>query len=768
MSQGKTGCATLLSILVFLEAMYPGAVAAAEGSLRPFASEQDLQAYLRVQMAAKEKEEQQARAEEEARNRKAAEWLAQQEAAKQEATKNGTVAKPAAPNPPPANATGVLVGKATPGAVVVIENDATGLRRELTADSAGAYRAGNLQIGTYRVTVAGTVTEVLVSVANSGAGAGLDAVEVVGSGMIGPMPTLESATILTDEQIAAVPVPRNITQVALLAPGTVSSPGKPDADAITNVQTAGVDEGGIVKKAGAYLIVLRRGRLFSIEATSNKLKAVSSVNAFPPGLSPDEDWYDEMLISGSTIVVIGYSYARGGTEIGLFDLAPNGRIAYRATYHLRSSDYYSGRNYASRLIGDTLYLYSPLDMIGWKSKDVKLPALKRWRRDGKSEFERILPVERLYRSGLGEHYWWGQTLHSVTQCKIAKARFDCRTTAVLGPSSDVFYVSREAVYVWVTENYDENEPEIPEAALLRIPLDESAPKLLRVQGSPIDQLSFLEKDGILNVLVGADAGGQRMWAAEGKSGSLALLRVPIAEFGGTGAVAPPERYRSLSSGKDQDRWSMSNRYVGDWLLYGEDYSSYDMAFAVRFDDKEDVVELKLGHDVERIEAMGGDALIVGSVRRAVSADPRARHVSDTVLSSIDLGDSARIATQHVMPNARQSDDRTHGFFYRPLGKDEGVFGLPVEFENPESAMVRFLRNRKLRLGAIGEFVATPGPLRDDGCQASCYDWYGNARPIFIGDRVYGLMGYELVEGELLDDRIRERRRIDFTPQLIKR
>src|SRR4051812_28143573 len=35
-------------------------------------------------------------------------------------------------------------------------------------------------------------------------------------------------------------------------------------DAITNVQQQGVDEGDIVKLAGDYLVILRRGRLFSV------------------------------------------------------------------------------------------------------------------------------------------------------------------------------------------------------------------------------------------------------------------------------------------------------------------------------------------------------------------------------------------------------------------------------------------------------------------------------------------------------------------------
>jgi hypothetical protein len=52
---------------------------------------------------------------------------------------------------------------------------------------------------------------------------------------------------------------------------------------------------------------------------------------------------------------------------------------------------------------------------------------------------------------------------------------------------------------------------------------------------------------------------------------------------------------------------------------------------------------------------------------------------------------------------------------------------------------------------------------DDACQASCMDWYGNARPIFIGDRAYALLGYELVEGRIEANAIKTLRRINFAP-----
>ncbi len=52
---------------------------------------------------------------------------------------------------------------------------------------------------------------------------------------------------------------------------------------------------------------------------------------------------------------------------------------------------------------------------------------------------------------------------------------------------------------------------------------------------------------------------------------------------------------------------------------------------------------------------------------------------------------------------------------------------------------------------------------DDGCQASCVDWYGNSRPIFIRGRVFGLLGYELVEGRARGNNIVERQRVNFMP-----
>src|SRR6185503_16567518 len=51
-------------------------------------------------------------------------------------------------------------------------------------------------------------------------------------------------------------------------------------ESITNTQHAGVDEGGIVKLHGDHLVVLRRGRLFTVAVGDNSLKPISTVDAF--------------------------------------------------------------------------------------------------------------------------------------------------------------------------------------------------------------------------------------------------------------------------------------------------------------------------------------------------------------------------------------------------------------------------------------------------------------------------------------------------------
>ncbi|HKD14606.1 MAG TPA: beta-propeller domain-containing protein, partial [Candidatus Angelobacter sp.] len=423
-------------------------------------------------------------------------------------------------------------------------------------------------------------------------------------------------SIAAPSVMSAAPAPPPALSVDGAAQPTISTEVAAVQESVTNVQHAGVDEGAIVKLHGDHLVVLRRGRLFTIAINDGALTPISGIDAFGPEIDPAATWYDEMLVSEDRVIVIGYSYAGGGTEVGLFQIDPAGKLTYRATYHLRSDDYYSSRNYASRLIGSRLILYTPLPIMDLDNPFQSLPAVRRWHKGAaESEFHRIVSANRIYRPEHAIDSEGDTFLHTVTICDLSGGKFACKATSVIGPSGEVFYVSPKSVYVWVTEEMPEGEQTRAKSMVYRMPLDGSAPSALRVSGSPVDQFSFLEsEDGHLNVLVRSEATGNGMWNAEEAAGDVALMRVPLNSFSDGTAAAPFSSYRKLPTPVGE---AFQNRFVGDYVLYGTGSGwgypqkvDHPSLYAVRWAGGAPH-ELALTHGTDRIEQMGSDAVVVG-------------------------------------------------------------------------------------------------------------------------------------------------------------
>lgn len=542
---------------------------------------------------------------------------------------------------------------------------------------------------------------------------------------------------------------------------------------ITNTQEADVDEGGIVKVRGDTLVILRRGRLFTVSLAGGGMRPVDSINAFPPGVSGQGDWYDEMLLSGDRVIVVGYSYARGGTEINRFRLDAAGRLRFEDAYHLRSNDYYSSRNYASRLIGNKLIYYTPLYLGSGADPLDALPGIRRWRGNAaERSFKRIATARQVFippalRDGRDARI---DALHSVMTCDLTAPTLDCSAVGVLGPSSRTFYVSGEAVYLWISDAWTfDARRRGTRSYIYRLPFGRERPSAIGARGAPVDQFSFREDkaDGVLNVLVRSEGGGDAMWQPEVSQGAVALLRVPLGAFGDGSREAAMRRYRPLPGLGDMTG-EFHNRFVGDHLLYGATgnegrgldvrESAALVAVPVRGGR---IAEMRLPHGIGRIEALGRDALVVGGVR-------------DLSFSAVDLGGAAaRLGDRYTLPAASEGESRSHAFFFSPDARSpdgaSGVLGLPIarsvapayrRFFGSAASML-FLHRQDRRFAPAGELAARVEGVVDDGCQASCVDWYGNARPIFLGNRTFALLGYELVEGSLGQRTIREVGRVNF-------
>lgn len=121
---------------------------------------------------------------------------------------------------------GSIFGQTQQGTVVSVKNLDTGLKRELKADASGRFNFSQLPSGRYQVSAGGVNREVQVSVGtgtpvNFSAEA-IERLSVVGSS-INPIDTssVESSTIFSAAQLERLPVGRDISDVAMLAPGTV-------------------------------------------------------------------------------------------------------------------------------------------------------------------------------------------------------------------------------------------------------------------------------------------------------------------------------------------------------------------------------------------------------------------------------------------------------------------------------------------------------------------------------------------------------------------
>jgi hypothetical protein len=353
-------------------------------------------------------------------------------------------------------------------------------------------------------------------------------------------------------------------------------------------------------------------------------------------------------------------------------------------------------------------------------------------------------------------------LHTVVTCDLGGPELRCAAQAILGPEGRTFYVSPNAVYVWVQGDAEAAAGQtqgqaLPAAAVYRLPLRSGQPGVLRVWGAPTDQFSFKEgEDGYLNVLVRAEGGGDAMWRPEVTEGAVALLRVPLPAFDLGVATVMAGAYTGLPQ---PTGYELQNRFVGDYVLYGtadaEPQANGQAVWRVYAHPYRrpggQTASLPLPHGVDRIEAMGQGSVVIGTDGQ------------DLYFSSIALGDVPQPVDRFVQRGASQGETRSHGFFYRPDDAENGVLGLPwsgpgrsdSDSIGEGSAAVIYLRVRSLRLSELGSLFSRDEGLPDDQCVASCADWYGNARPIFYRGRVFALLGYELVEGRIENERVVE-------------
>ena len=565
----------------------------------------------------------------------------------------------------------------------------------------------------------------------------------------------------------------------------------PTNPSITNNQMRGVEEGDIVKQIDHFLLVLQDGRIFVIDIRAgggSRLALADRMNVYR---DPSHDiWYDEMLVFGDRVLITGYSYMEGATELSVFRLDSAGRLSREGVFYVSSNDYYDSSNYATRLIGDNLVIYTPFSVASMARATFKWPVVRRW--TDHEDYEGAILAERplfdaaqIYRPVRMEE---DPLVHSVSVCPLgpADASHDltCRTTAFVGPNDAQWYVTADDAFLWTTSrnyySYDYQSCDTPRsleeayepALLYRVPVEGAAPQLVGARGLPPDQFSLQSGNGRFRALLK----DRQRYCGEDRSSEarLSYFDIPLASFSDTLREVPRDRYTPLPGVKSH---YIANRFTDRYLVYGslgrwrraQSERAMPPAYVVPVDAPTAVRPLDIRQTVIRAEQAGNDIVVTGY-----------RDADGLVVTLIDLDSRPHVASSIVLAERFESEGRSHAFNSLIEPDGSGVMGLPtIGGENASSRAawrtsasdLSYLTvDRRGRLEHVGElerhFTYDENDEGEDGipgysCEVSCIDWYGNSRPIFTDGRVFALSGTELIEGRIGGGEIYEVQRLNI-------
>lgn len=353
---------------------------------------------------------------------------------------------------------------------------------------------------------------------------------------------------------------------------------------LTNNQEQGVDEGDVVKQIGQYLLVLQDGRIFVIDTEAgpqrNALRLADRADVYR---DPEEDgWYDELIVDGDRIVVTGYIYEADASELAIFRLGEGGRLIREDVFRIQSEDYYDRNNYASRLIGDQLILYTPVPVDENRYEDgppapFRWPTLTRTGETGAEETQLLRPDE-VYRPLSTLH---DPAIHMITRCQLGSYRpgggLACTSEGFVASRSRQFYVAGQNAYLWSYANdrlaWEDDTPECAVAARpRRSEVDQALVHRVNLSGgggvavagaagAPFDQLAMDAGRGQFRALVG--------WLTPRcqptKSVPLSYVAIPDGAFGTRLRPVPDSAFTPMP---DIGATNIAQRFTDRHLVFG--------------------------------------------------------------------------------------------------------------------------------------------------------------------------------------------------------
>lgn len=512
------------------------------------------------------------------------------------------------------------------------------------------------------------------------------------------------------------------------------------ADAITNNQESGVDEGALLKKSGNFLFLLEDATLHSIRIERDGqpvLERVSSV-VLDANWATSDVWYDEILVLDGQLLVLGFNHEEEVAELHSYQIDPYGGLQPNAKYWLRSGDYFSSSGYASRIHQGKLVTRMTVEIdTDDKSADFQWPEWSR-RDVANPSWQLMVDTPNLsYALGALDE-WMG--IHVVLQCELdslARGSFDCRNQAVVGPLAATFYVSANAAYLsfihmsaeafgdpkfdlsYGGPKWAKNALQVARTTIARLDLLGSQPPMFaQIQGRVDDSLALSEREQSLFVL-------SQHFSWRNSTTIPMLNRLLPTDWSPQRAylIDPITRLPNF-------RWLDRYRYGADALWLSErDGSDENASVALH---KQPLAggaasRYPIEHDATLMQALPAGMLVIGDASGGMGATM--------------LLDAAPMNTnpKTFWPTRAVAESRSQAvnLQFQPDGSVligwPSIKKLPDEDPQDQPSDLQFIELSSNQIRDIGEVnMQDISPPTDQQEIA----WYGDARIAFVGTRVF--------------------------------
>lgn len=536
-------------------------------------------------------------------------------------------------------------------------------------------------------------------------------------------------------------------------------------DAIPNAEHTGSG----VQRLGSRVLALRsnerrygRNNMLSlIDLSSRTPRVTGSLDA----QSPVADYWSaidpEFVAWGRVVAVLDHGEPPRRAILRTFTIGDRGQLTPRDTLVLSGTPPTGRKNMALRLVGSRMVMYtawavptSSNDVLPYLAAVVPsdhegFPRDEEWQ-DAVRPARVFHPVEMVDTLAVN-------TIHGLVVCDLATPQLDCATTTLLAPYTRTFAMTDSAFYI-VTRSgplppaLRRHDADSSGSLFVSVPMNGDAPTAFLVNGEPIDRRAVRESGATLSALMVHRDSVQATVnvAAAWKRALLTVHRGPDRTRTEGSAISAQTRVLTPNRGPIQYA-----QFAGDYVFHVTD------SFIERKHDtlgaKHDTISVahtptgrewrvSVGYQIDRVVPLGAHALLLGEHANTVRATLMRLDSAPVVVRSVELPNAAPSRENTLVVHRSDPDSTDH---YR-LGYS--VVLNPADTINNEFGYENALWFVDVR----GTTLTSLGVLRVDEDKKRPHDSVaGLAQAVFLGDRVFGVFFGEVVEGRVVNGRVRE-------------